>query len=98
MSIIRVELGQEIERRGIWDYTVPEFEISGCSRQPLLDACRQIKRMGGPTAGRQIGLYREGKPAWDLMCGLDWGAAHTVDENGPRFAKWKPHPRAAGLS
>lgn len=96
MDIIRVELGCEVENRGTWDYRVPAFALEGRSRQPLLDACRRIKRMGGGTADQQVGLYRAGKPSWDMKCGLDWGATHTVDETYTRFAKWKAYPPRAG--
>jgi hypothetical protein len=77
------------------DYRIHGYGVQGRSRQPLLDACRAIKRMGGLTGDRQIGLYREGRDKPDAICGLDWGAAHTVLETrttGPRFAKWRALP------
>ena len=40
--MIRIERHEEV-RPGIWRYTVPGFGIEGRSRQPLLDACRQIR-------------------------------------------------------
>jgi hypothetical protein len=54
--MIRVELGEEVEWRGVWLYGVPQFAVWGRSRQPLLDACRQIKSLDEATASQQIGL------------------------------------------
>ena len=92
--MIRVELGEEIGNRGVWRWTCPRYGLQGRSRQPLLDACREIKRMGGDNAGR-VGLFREARSVPSLTCTVGWGAGKTVDENGPWFVKWKPHPRAA---
>jgi hypothetical protein len=91
--MIRVELGEEIERQGKWRWTVPALSLSGISRMPLLDACREIKSMGGDPF-QNVGLFREGMEQPDLSCRLDVGAAATVNEDGPRFAKWTPHPRS----
>ena len=92
--MIRVELGEEIGGRGVWRWTCPRYGLQGRSRQPLLDACREIKRMGGDPLAN-VGLFREARSVPDMTCGLGWGAGKTVDESGPKFAKWKPHPRAA---
>jgi hypothetical protein len=86
--MIRVSLGCEV-KPGIWHYTVERYGVEGRSRQPLLDACRQIKRMDESTAGQQIGLYREGRDKPDLFCMVGVGAGLTVDESGPYFHKWK---------
>jgi hypothetical protein len=88
---IRVDLGKEV-RPGIFEYRVAAYpEISGSSRQPLLDACRQIKRMGGPLAHR-VGLFREGRTTCDLSCSVEIGAGLTVSEDptGICFRKWTP--------
>jgi hypothetical protein len=87
--MIRVELGEEVKRRGRWRWTCPRFAVGGISRQPLLDACREIKRMGGDTADI-VGLFREARSTPDATCSVGWGADHTVDETTTRFAKWKP--------
>lgn len=79
---------------GIWEYSVPSLALCGQSRQPLLDACRQIKRAVGPTAMR-AGLFREGRDVPDISCPVEAGAALTVEEttcNAPRFRKFKPFP------
>ena len=52
--MFRVELGEEINRRGVWSYTVPCLGVEGRSHQPLLDARRQIQRILGPTAQRAV--------------------------------------------
>jgi hypothetical protein len=78
-DIIRVELGDEIEGRGIWRYTCTAFAVQGRSRQPLLDACRQLKSMGADPALR-CGLFRPGRSEPDLTCRVKWGAKHAVHE------------------
>jgi hypothetical protein len=68
--------------------------LSGRSHQPLLDACREIKSLLGPTAARAA-LFREGKTGWDISCSVEWGAAHTVGERssgGIKFEKYQPVP------
>ena len=89
--MIRVERGDEISP-GIFAYTVPSLGLSGRSRQPLLDACRQIKSLLGPT-GQLAGLFRQGHSEWDVRCRVDVGAELTVKEEsagGIRFAKHVP--------
>ena len=86
--MFKVELIEEINKRGVFRYRVAGLPIEGQSRQPLLDACREIKRILGATAQR-AGLFREGRSTPDLSCSVEWGAAHTVDESGPRFTKYR---------
>ena len=86
--MIRVERGTEISP-GVFAYTVPSLGRSGRSRQPLLDACRQIKSLLG-TTGQLAGLFREGHSEWDIRCRVDVGAELTVKEEsagGIRVAK-----------
>jgi hypothetical protein len=94
--MIRVNRGREV-RPGIFAYCVVEpadhAGISWQSRQPLLDACRQIKRMGGDPSAR-CSIFREGRTEADLTCTVGVGAGLTVEETqlrGPYFAKWKPY-------
>jgi hypothetical protein len=79
--MIRIERGKEV-KPGIWEYSIPSFDLRGRSRQPLLDACRQIKRALGPTkaAEKHVGVYREGKEHPDISCALLDGAGLTVSE------------------
>jgi hypothetical protein len=89
--MFRVEIVEEVKNRGVFRYRVAGLPIAGCSRQPLLDACREIKRISGPTASL-AGLFRAGRPTPDLFCPVEWGAAHTVEERstgGIKFAKYR---------
>jgi hypothetical protein len=89
--MIRVERGVEISP-GVFAYTVRSLGLSGQSRQPLLDACRQIKSLLGPT-GQLAGLFRERCASWDIRCPVDVGAEFTIKEEsagGIRFATYKP--------
>ena len=69
--MIRVERGAEMSP-GVFAYTVPSLGLSGRSRQPLLDACRQIKSLLGPT-GPLAGLFREDTRSGISVAGLMWG-------------------------
>jgi hypothetical protein len=91
--MIRIERGKEVAP-GTWEYFIPSLLLFGTSRQPLLDACRQIKRALGPTksAGERAGVYRAGKSQSDISCLVLKGAALTVSEptNGKiKFAKFQ---------
>jgi hypothetical protein len=86
--VIRVIRGVEV-KPGIWAYSVAQYGVQRRSRQPLLDACRQLKRMGVALDAR-VGLFREGRQQADITCSVEVGAGLTVDEAGPRFAKWRP--------
>jgi hypothetical protein len=80
-DLIRVERGKEV-KPGVWEYSIPSLCLSGKSRQPLLDACRQIKRALGPTkaAGVRAGVYRPGHTEPDISCLVLDGAELTVSE------------------
>ena len=88
--MIRVELGEEIERRGIWAWRVAALALEGRSRQPLLDACRAIQRMGGVCGAEQVAKYREGRDEPCMICRLDVGAAMTVSEPDRGRSKFAP--------
>ena len=76
--VIRIDLGNEI-KPGIFEYRIPSLRVEGRSRQPLLDACRRIRSILGPTA-EFAGLFREGRTQWDLRCPVNVGAGLTVKE------------------
>ena len=82
---------------GVWAYSVPRYPLAcGYSRQPLLDACRQLKSLYGLT-GERTGLFREGWGTPDISCSIEAGAATTVKEpsNGAvRFGKYVPFSHA----
>jgi len=79
--MMRIERGREVSP-GIWEYAVPELGLNGKSRQPLSDACRQIKRALGPTksAGVRAGVYRPGHTEPAISCLVLAGANLTVSE------------------
>jgi hypothetical protein len=79
--VIRIERGKEVAP-GIWEYSIPSFGLSGKSRQPLLDSCRQIKRALGSTksAGVLAGVYRPGNTEPSISCLVQDGAGLTVSE------------------
>jgi hypothetical protein len=94
--MIRIERGKEVSP-GIWEYAVPSLGLCGRSRQPLLDACRQIKLILGATAER-AGLLRKGSEQPDISCLVEAGAKLTVSEpakGGIRFEKYRSDPRFA---
>jgi hypothetical protein len=94
--LIRIERGREAAP-GVWEYSVPSLRLCGKSRQPLLDACRQIKSLLGCTSHRAA-LFREGRDEPDISCPVDAGALVTVAEDnraGPRFRKYQPFDRAS---
>lgn len=85
-EIIRVMLGAAAH--GVFEYTVPAYATGGSSRQPLLDACRQVKRLGADPKAR-IGLFRPGDVEPSLSCSVEVGAATTVrEEPRIRFARY----------
>jgi hypothetical protein len=64
------------------------------SRQPLLDACRQIKSILGETTER-AGVFREGRDIPDITCPVNVGAATTVSERDKgtvTFGKYQAYP------
>jgi hypothetical protein len=74
-----------------WHTDAP-FAAGGRSHQPLLDACRALKRMGA-APGSRVGLFREGSTVWDLRTTVRVGAELSVqDPSGShhaRFIKWR---------
>ena len=102
-EVIKIVKGAEVDgprgeaggkRHGVFAYHAdPELYplVCGFSRQPLLDACRQLKSLYGVT-GTPVGLFREGRDAPDISCPVEPGAAATVKEpdNGVlKFGKYR---------
>jgi hypothetical protein len=77
-GMIRIERGAEVAP-GIWEYSVPSLALRSKSRQPLLDACRQIKRILGSTGARAC-LFRGTSTVPDISCLVEKGALLTVKE------------------
>jgi hypothetical protein len=96
-KMIRIERGAEVGP-GIYEYRVWGTPIFGKSRQPLLDACRQIKAMGGPTKHQRAGVFRKGSTVADISCSVEVGALLTVsepDKARARFVKYQDFEWAA---
>lgn len=99
-AMIKILRGAEVDgskgeagprRHGIWEYHAPRYPlVCGYSRQPLLDACRQLKSLYGLT-GDRAGLFREDRDTADISCPIEVGAANTVkepDRGAVRFGKY----------
>jgi hypothetical protein len=75
-----------------WAKTPDGKTVEGYSKEPLLDACRQLKSMGVEPA-RQVAMYWPGEKDWAIRCGVKWGAAHTIEErsvdSGLRVARYR---------
>jgi hypothetical protein len=76
--MIRIERGAEVGP-GIYEYQVWGYPVFGKSRQPLLDACRQLKAIGVPTK-TVAGIFRKGSMVADISCSVEVGALLTVSE------------------
>jgi hypothetical protein len=90
--MIRIERGAEVGP-GIWEYFVCGYpQFCGKSRQPLLDACRQLKSLGGLTDHR-AGVFRPGLELVDISCVVREGAELAVSEPSgigrARFVKYR---------
>ncbi len=94
MPMIKVVITGKSSQHGTFPYIVQGHAVEGRSRQPLLDACRLLGRMGvGPT--RPVGLFREGSEVWDLRTSVGVGAKLTVhEEPSTRFMAFHASPFA----
>jgi hypothetical protein len=82
--------------KGVFDYRVAESPVQGRSRQPLLDACRQLKSMGANPAAYCALFHGEGAHQWTVRTTVGKGAELTVHDppkgGRPRFVKYEAHP------
>jgi hypothetical protein len=90
--MIRVDRGKEASP-GVWQWEVSSLGLSGKSRQPLLDACREIKALGGDPA-QLAGTFRQGRETADITCSVGIGAGLTVcdRDRGISFEKFQTYP------
>jgi len=81
--MIRIDRGPEVDgplptsgkRHGVFRYSCAAYgSVEGFSRQPLLDACRQLKSLYGLNTERAE-LFREGRDTPDLTCSVEVGAS-----------------------
>jgi hypothetical protein len=94
--MIKVMRGREV-RPGVYAYTVPVHGINGSSREPLLDACRQLQRILGDIPDI-VGVFRDGRSEPDISCPLKVGAQYTVverDKGNVRFERYSVERLAA---
>ncbi len=100
LTMIRVEREEQaVGGKWRWHAEVPSSgaRLEGLSRQPLLDACRALERMGADPA-TQCGLFRAGRSDWDLRTTVGHGASVTVfEEPRLRFGRFKPFERPSRL-
>jgi hypothetical protein len=99
--MIRVVRGREVtgnkDQPARFEYSVPGHAVSGLSRQPLSDACRQLLAQGvDPSTA--VGRFREGRDQPDLTSTVGVAARLTVeDPNKGRirfrlFTPWRALP------
>ena len=91
--MIRIEI-QRLDKRDSYRAIVAGEVIVAASRQPELDAARVLVTRG--ITGRAE-TWRPGSTAPALRLYLERAAGFTVEESetrGPRFKRWRPHPRA----
>ncbi|MGY2987694.1 hypothetical protein ACVI1K_005041 [Bradyrhizobium sp. USDA 4508] len=85
----QIHLGGAPAPAGKWRWRCDAPALSGVSRQPLLDACRELQRIGADPSER-AGLFWPGRTQPSLTCEIAVGAGLTVNEAGPRFEKFRP--------
>jgi hypothetical protein len=61
-----------------------------------LDACRQIKSMGGDTRNL-VGMFWPCRSTPSLTCTVEVGAGLMVDEGKTRFRKYQARPEGLNL-
>ena len=61
------------------------------SKTPLLSATRKLLESLVAKAGDIVVMRHEGSAVDAMRARVDAAAKLRVDEEGPRFAKWKPH-------
>jgi len=90
--MIRVKLLYEQRKHGSFAYAVEGYPFGGISRQPLLDACRGLHKLGVPDT-ELVGTYRGDR--LQMTCTIGYGRKLTVFEpsNGRiRFVNWSKNP------
>jgi hypothetical protein len=80
-----------MNNRGRFSWAVADQGLSlrGVSHQPLLDACREIKRTHAHRVHEYASLFREGRMEADITCSVEWGATHGVLDPPTRSPTFK---------
>lgn len=86
MAAVRVELGRQVSP-GVWEWSAYNGGTCGRSSEPLLDACRALKRMGEPLT-QEVRLFWPGGSDWALRTTIGVGAGLTCGRAG--FQKHRP--------
>ena len=89
-DVVAIPVGQ-----GRFSYHVIGTDVRGISTAPLLDACRQLKRMGAETGARVVLFHGDRLDQWTLRTTVGKGAELTVKEpptSGPKFVKFRSMP------
>lgn len=92
MAAIKIYNTGEV-RGGVFSYSIPDFGLTGMSRQPLLDGCRRLMAVGADP-GSIAELWRPGTSEAALRVPIGKGAKVTVWESGgaPHFRRIRPGP------
>jgi len=91
------EVRIKLAGKGQFDYSVAGTPVQGRSVYPLLDACRQLKRMGADPASQIALFHGEQSARWTVRTTIGKGAKLTVIDKpsgGLRFGKFIA-PRSA---
>ena len=95
--MIRIDRGAEV-RPGQWAFSSALYpSVAGISRQPLLDSCRMLRRMGGLSSDEQVGVFQNGSDIPAITCPLGLGAETTVSEADKGAIKFQRYVDLAGV-
>lgn len=96
--MIRVVITGPASSSGFFPYRIDWFQqgrpqFVGLSREPLLDACRQLHQMG-IMSDTVVGLFDEWeyRDEWRLRTTVGYGAGRTVEEGRAGFRKYVQRP------
>jgi hypothetical protein len=72
-------------------FKILEFNLSGLSTEPLLDACRMLKDIG-VDPNSLIGLYSPGAKAFRMRTTVGYGAHWSIGGEHGRLVPYEPKP------
>lgn len=89
--MIRIQITGE-PSPGVWSWECRSTvgSLAGKSRAPLLDACRELKRMGADPFG-QVGLFHGDAADWTVRCTVKTGSDTSVSDKATnaQFTKFR---------
>jgi hypothetical protein len=74
---------EAVGQGGRWHWRCGVGPLSGFSSEPLLDACRELARIGVPPTA-EVGLFRPDYQNWDLKTTVGYGASQRVRDADER--------------